>query len=325
MSDDTYGIIRELGRDCAGAIVIQPAPDPPPPRATTNTAEPLNEDQVLQLLSNLRSSPLGASTRVRVSLAGIQEKLLLTRMTDGHWGRPVDGTPSTHILKPEAERFPNTVENEGYCMRVARHLGLRSASVETTMVGEKKVLVVERYDRKVGPGGGVERIHQEDLCQALALPPQRKYQEDGGPSLRKVADLYQSAAGPESLDDLLRTATLNVALGNGDAHGKNFSILIADDGSLKPAPLYDVLSTRPYDILDLAMYVDNVRRMHEVTLPRLVNEAASWGMSRERADAITTDVLVRLPDAMEAAREETVDLPASMLSSIQSQVTGLRA
>ena len=109
---DTYGLIRALGRDCAGAIVIQPAGDPPPPQPTTVTAERLGSEELATLVANLRSAPLGIGGRVRVSLAGIQEKLVLTRMPDGSWGRPVDGTPSTHILKPEVAAFPQTVEND---------------------------------------------------------------------------------------------------------------------------------------------------------------------------------------------------------------------
>jgi serine/threonine-protein kinase HipA len=99
--DDTYGLIEALGRDCAGALVIQPLEDAPPPVPTTVTAERLEVGELEALVRDLRSAPLGAGGRVRVSLAGVQEKLLLTRMPDGSWGRPVDGTPSTHILKPE--------------------------------------------------------------------------------------------------------------------------------------------------------------------------------------------------------------------------------
>ncbi len=215
LAADTYGLIRELGRDCAGAIVIQPADDPAPPEATTTTAEALDPEEIEALVSNLRSAPLGAGGRVRISLAGIQEKLLLTRMRDGAWGRPVDGTPSTHILKPEIAAYPNTVENEAFCMRVAKHLGLDVAHVETTEVAARKLLIVERYDRTVGADGSVERIHQEDFCQATGTAPDTKYEEDGGPSLRQIAGILQSVAAADSLVRLLRAVTVNVLIGNG--------------------------------------------------------------------------------------------------------------
>ncbi len=148
-ADDTYGLIAELGRDCAGAIVIQPADEAAPGTPTTVTAEALTQEDAATLVRNLRSAPLGAGGRVRVSLAGVQEKLLLTRMPDGKWGRPVDGTPSTHILKPEIAAFPKTVENEAFCMRIAHNLSLAVAGIETTEIAKRRLIVVERFDRTV--------------------------------------------------------------------------------------------------------------------------------------------------------------------------------
>lgn len=135
--------------------MIQPDDEPPPAKPTIRTAAPLHGDELAELVANLRSAPLGVSGTVRVSLGGVQEKLLLTRMTDGSRGRPVDGTPSTHILKPEIAAYPQTVENEVFCMRIAKHLGLAVAEVEMMVVGGRKLLVVERYDRVVGPDGSV--------------------------------------------------------------------------------------------------------------------------------------------------------------------------
>ena len=103
-ASDAFGLLAALGRDCAGALVVQPEGDPPPPTPTTLTAQPLTADELGQLIANLHRAPLGIDRNVRLSLAGVQEKLLLARMPDGSWGRPVAGTPSTHILKPEMAR-----------------------------------------------------------------------------------------------------------------------------------------------------------------------------------------------------------------------------
>ena len=222
-ASDTYGLIRLLGRDCAGAMVIQPSGDLAPPLASTTTAEPLSTEDINELVRNLKSAPLGVGGRVRISLAGVQDKLVLTRMRDGNWGRPVDATPSTHILKPEIAAFPDTVQNEAFCMRVAKHLGLNVASVATTQIGGRTLLVVERYDRVIGADGTVRRIHQEDFCQATGVAPEQKYQEDGGPSLSRIAGILRDLGPPGSLERLLEAVTLNVLIGNGDAHGKNFS------------------------------------------------------------------------------------------------------
>ncbi|HEU0168229.1 MAG TPA: HipA domain-containing protein, partial [Chloroflexota bacterium] len=204
-------------------------------------------------------------------------------MPDGAWGRPVNGAPSTHILKPELPEYPNTVENEAFCMRLAKHLGVPAAEVAVTTIGSRKMLVVTRFDRQVGADGTTVRVHQEDFCQATGTNPQHKYQDDGGPSLSRVASIA-SSYDPPSLESLLRLLTLDLLVGNGDAHAKNFALLhlLHDDQgarlTLRLAPAYDVLSTLHYGDDRLAMYVDNVRRATNVTRQRLHNEAASWGV-----------------------------------------------
>jgi serine/threonine-protein kinase HipA len=323
-ADDTYGLIRELGRDCAGAVVIQPADDPPPPRATTLTAEALGPEEIGALVENLRSAPLGAGGRVRISLAGVQEKLLLTRMPDGKWGRPVDGTPSTHILKPEIAAYPQTVENEAFCMRIAKNLGLDVAAVQTTEVGGRKLIVVERYDRAVSADGSVERIHQEDFCQATGIAPETKYEEDGGPSLQRIAGILQSVAAADSLERFLQAVTLNVLVGNGDAHAKNFSLLHHASGALTLTPLYDLMCTQHYGDDRLAMYIDTVQRTSRVTAERIANEAVQWGMSRERATGTIGDILDRAPVAMATARKETDGVPDEMVATVERQLNQLR-
>jgi serine/threonine-protein kinase HipA len=323
-ADDTYGLIKALGRDCAGAIVIQPMEESAPPPSTTLTAEPLSDEEIADLVRNLRSAPLGAGGRVRISLAGVQEKLLLTRMPDGTWGRPVDGTPSTHILKPEIAAYPNAVENEAFCMRIAKHLGLQVANVETTEVAGRKLIVVERYDRLVQPDGAVERIHQEDFCQATGTRPDDKYQEDGGPSLARIADIVAAVTVRGSLERLIQAVTLNTLVGNGDAHAKNFSLLHERSGVLHLASLYDAMCTLTYSDNRLAMYVDDVRRTNRVTAQRLVNEGAGWGLPRQRCQEIVTDILDRAPDAIGAARDETAGVPDSIVSTVEGQLAQLR-
>jgi serine/threonine-protein kinase HipA len=321
--NDTYGLIRALGRDCAGAVVIQPADEAPPNAPTTTTAEPLDPKEIDALVRDLRSAPLGVGGRVRISLAGVQEKLVLTRMPDSRWGRPVDGTPSTHILKPEIAAFPLTVENEAFCMRVARHLGLDVASVETTVIAGRKLIVVERYDRRVDDDGSVTRIHQEDFCQALGIPPETKYEEDGGPSLSGIARILAAVAAPDSLERFLAAVVANALVGNGDAHGKNFSLLHDKSGALRLTPLYDVLSTLYYGEDRLALYIDNVHRTNRVTTPRIINEAVRWGISRRRASDIVNDLLARAPEAIDAARAETDGLPVELHGTVTTQLQQL--
>ncbi len=323
-SNDTFGLIRALGRDSAGALVIQPAEDPRPPTPSVLAAERLSDGELAELVAKLRSAPLGVDERVRISLAGVQEKLALTRLPDGAWGRPVDGAPSTHILKPDIANYPRTVENEVFCMRLARALGLSVASVEMTTVAGRNLIAVERYDRVVDGAGGVRRQHQEDICQAMGLLPTTKYEEDGGPSLDKLARIL-STYDPDALPTLVQATTLNVLVGNGDAHGKNFSLTHDGDGRVRLAPLYDVLSTLMYSDERLAMCIDTVQRTRRVTATRIVNEAVSWGLDRDRAHGIVTDLLAQVPDAVAQALAETPDAPQGLLDVIERQLAMLQS
>jgi serine/threonine-protein kinase HipA len=324
-SDDTYGLIRGLGRDCAGAIVVLLDDEAAPPAATTSTARPLSESELASLVANLREAPLGAGGRVRISLAGIQEKLLLTRMPNGSWGQPIDGTPSTHILKPEIARFPNTVENELFCMRTAKYLGLPVAEVDTMIVGGRKMIIVERFDRVVHEEGSVSRLHQEDLCQATETSPDQKYEESGGPSLKQIATILQQVASPESVETLLEAVVLNVLIGNGDAHAKNFSLIHEQGGRIRLAPLYDLMSTLIYQDDRLAMFIDGVHRTERATVTRIVNEAAHWGMSRRRAGEIVLGLLDRFEGAVQAAAEQTPGVPEAILDVCREQLTMVKS
>lgn len=324
-SNDTFALIRALGRDCAGAVVIQPAEDPPPPPPTTATAAPLSSEELESLVRELRSAPLGAGGRVRVSLAGVQEKLVLTRMPDGRWGRPIDGTPSTHILKPEIAAYPMTVENEAFCMRVAMHLGLSVAQVETTEIAGRKLIVVERYDRDVAADGTVQRIHQEDLCQAAGIAPEAKYEEDGGPSLSRIAGILATVTPRDSLERLLEAVVVNSALGNGDAHAKNFSLLHEPGGALRLSPLYDIVSTLHYGDDRLAMHVDGVHRTSGVTSDRIAAEATRWGLSRAVAAEVIGGLLSRASEAITAARDETPGIPDALVATVTKQLARVAA
>ncbi len=313
-------MISAIGRDCAGAVVIQPVEsDPPCIPPSTSSAEPLATEDIELLVQNLRTAPLGIDERVRLSLGGVQEKLLLTRMPDGSWGRPVDGTPSTHIIKPEIARFPGTVENEAFCMRIAKHLGLKVAEVDLIDIGARQLLSVTRFDRFVRPDGTLERVHQEDFCQAFGIDPQHKYEQDGGPSLRRIARTVTDVATPDSLVDLIKAMVLNALVGNGDAHGKNFSLIHQPSGVLELAPIYDVMCTLHYGDDRLAMYIDDVHKIDRVTARRLINEATSWGVPRHRAEAIVGEVLDGSAGAIEAALKETPNVSGDIVTTIESQ------
>ena len=182
-----------------------------------------------------------------MSLAGAQSKIPVV-LVAGRVALPAPGQPSTHILKPPMPDLEATTENEALAMRLAARLGLAVAPVRPEVVAGKPYLLVERYDRQAVESGLVDRLHQEDFCQALGIVPQEKYASDGGPGFPQCFDLIRRVCTRPGVAvlGLLDAAILQVLLGNADAHGKNYSLLRQPDGDVGLAPLYDLLSTIAY-------------------------------------------------------------------------------
>jgi len=302
---DVLGLLKAIGLDCAGALVAIPEGETPP---DPGKQELVTDAQIADRLRNLRFAPLGVDQRVRVSLAGKQEKLLLSASGDG-WGLPVDGAPSTHIVKPAHPLLADTLANEALCMNVARHLGIVAAGVEVRTFEGIPALVIERYDRSPSDGRHpVARVHQEDLCQAHALDPQRKYEERGGPSLRRCAETIQLwAREPKEVERLLDIVTLNVLVGNADAHAKNLSLLHAASGQVRLAPAYGVMATRHYLGVSTipGMFVNGIQDISDIRSEDLVSEAVSWGMDRDVAEDRVGRVLAGAREAIRVAAGET--------------------
>ena len=328
-ANDDFGLLAALGKDCAGALVIQPAGEKPPEPAAPPAAEGISDQEVGRRLAGLEVYPLGVDERVRVSLAGQQSKLLLARRTDGQWALPVEGAVSTHILKPTHPQLEGVVANEAFCMTLAAEAGLEAAGTSVARFSGMEALVSERYDRRYRPDGRVERIHQEDACQALSVltvPPERKYQESGGPSLVRVAGLLDRWAEPGTKQSLLRAVAFNVLVGNADAHGKNFSFLHDPDGSIRLAPLYDIMSTvalvHPAGPVSttLALFVDDRRDINEVGVDDLVAEARRWGLTSLVACQIVGDLLERLPSAIEST-SDILSPPERLVNVVAGRVT----
>ena len=189
---------------------------------------------------------LAGEDGIRLSLAGAQGKAAVA-IRDGSYLLPVGGSPSTHILKPDSERFPGLVENEFFCMRLAAALGLDVAPVEIAAAGSIRFLQVSRYDRRPDGAEGWTRIHQEDFCQALGIAPELKYQNEGGPGFKECFKLIRANSSIPVYDvlKLFDAVVFNFLIGNNDAHGKNFSFLY-DGDETRLAPLYDLVSTELY-------------------------------------------------------------------------------
>jgi serine/threonine-protein kinase HipA len=279
-----FGLLRELGADCAGAVVVL-RPDTELDEAA-GRIKWLSDEQIEELLKNLRRHPLGIAPEegIRLSLAGLQEKLIVTRAANGSIGQPIHGTPSTHIIKPAQNDYPGIVENEAFCLRVAARVGLPAARAEIRSFGAIQTLIVERFDRTISDSGSIVRLHQEDFCQALGVLPTAKYENEGGPSITGIAALLRELGDARDLRNFSLAILVNFLLGNSDAHGKNFALLYDQPGRVRLAPAYDVVSTNVYDGLTtrLAMSIDGVEDPTRVTADNWNRMLAAAGFRPQR-------------------------------------------
>jgi serine/threonine-protein kinase HipA len=284
---DSFGLLAALGRDCAGALQILDGRR----MSEVPAVEWLDDRGLAGLIAELPRHPLGVQgrdDRMRLSLAGVQNKAILVRDVTGRFGRALNGMPSTHILKPEPteEIHPGLARNEFFCMRLARLCGLPSAAVELQTIGAVPCLIVERYDRdrSAWPPG---RLHQEDLCQALGIPPEFKYQQPGWklPSYRALAQLLDEHSAQPGIDRLAaaKAAVFHFLVGNADAHAKNISLLYEPEG-IRLAPLYDVVSTAAYPELsqDLALAIGDEFAPQAIGPTQWSDLAADFGLGRRQ-------------------------------------------
>jgi serine/threonine-protein kinase HipA len=300
---DTFGLLERYGRDIAGALVIGPdAPDD-----SRFGLEPYDEATLGDEVGALDQNPLGIHDDSELSLAGLQNKLLLVRQ--GHqWARPQHGRPSTHILKAEDRRYPDLARAEADCLALARAVDLTPVGSSLELIGGTPCLITERYDRVVAEDGSVARVHQEDLCQAVGVDGagnrgRAKYQRrgGGGPGLREAASLLEAYAD-DALAELTRLVSaiaFTVAIGNADAHAKNLSFLHDTPTTIRLAPLYDTVPTILWANLtdEAAMSINGRFSMRQLTLADIAEEAASWPLDRAVAEQAASETIERVRDA----------------------------
>jgi serine/threonine-protein kinase HipA len=197
-----YAMLEQIGGECAGAVTFIPAGEKLPEQHYGYRQ--LSPAELAAILRELPKRPLLAGDEgIRLSLAGAQDKVTV-RIEGDEVSLPLGGAPSTHILKPAVERFAGVVFNEHLCMRLAAASGLPAAAVETRSVDGMDYLLVERYDRahRTVDGGPpvLERLHQEDFCQAQGIVSEMKYQKEGGPSLKQCFSLLRDVSSAPVVD-----------------------------------------------------------------------------------------------------------------------------
>jgi serine/threonine-protein kinase HipA len=297
------------------------------PEVSGYSYEAISDAKLIEILDQLPQRPLLAGrSEVRLSLAGAQNKIAL-RLEDTGYSIPKNESPSTHLLKPEVARFPGLAENEAYCLKLAAALGLKTCQAEAVQLGPYRCLLVNRYDR-VARGDTVDRLHQEDFCQALGFPSRTKYQSEGGPGLAQCFELLRRVSSSPARDllQLFNAVLFNFLIGNHDAHGKNFSLLyLPEDGrvAVRLAPFYDLVSTAIYPELTPKMAM----KIGKSSLPdecRLRDWELYWeaiGFSQKQARRQTLEFLENLSDVCELTKSE---VETKIQSVIRERVDALR-
>ena len=322
---DIKGLLAAVGADCAGAVQV--LPEGVDPVGQGELLE-MSDAEVVAVVESLPTWDLPDDFAITASLGGVQSKVLLTKYGD-QWCWPAGGAASTHIIKPDPldSPIPHLLASEDWALRLASSIGLRAARAELELFGSRLSLVVQRYDR----GTTGERIHQEDFTQLLGLPAAAKYDQSTGlPSrLARVVE----RVGPHSKDasafrvELLKTVTFNLLIGNGDAHSKNYSILIQENGEVSLAPLYDAAPT-------LLLYsrssnaghaIAGQARLNYLTADHLVREAASWGLDPEEGRVVVEETLQRAIAADVGASEEISKLPELVAARASDLLAGRAA
>lgn len=251
---DAYSMLAKIGRDCVGALQFLPEDADMETGDTTRIdGNPVSDLEIEGLLKNLVQAPLGLGLDedFRISVAGAQEKTALL-WHEGRWLKPRGTTPTTHLLKTQMGTLPNgldlslSVENEYYCLKLMGAFGLPVNAAEIQTFGRTKALVVERFDRRWTRDKRLLRLPQEDCCQALSVPPTRKYQSDGGPGIADILRFLQGSDAPaKDQKSFLKAQMVFWLIGATDGHAKNFSLFLRPEGRFSLTPLYDVLSAQP--------------------------------------------------------------------------------
>lgn len=343
---DAYSLLSAIGRDCVGAMQFVPDEDRADGGADGEAGAEISgtvvgDDEIADMLANLKGAPLGVGADIdedfRISVAGAQEKTALLRH-EGQWLRPHGRTPTTHIFKPQIGHIQtaggtidlsDSVENEYYCLKLMEAFGLPANGVEISQFGERKVLVIERFDRTWTRDGRLIRLPQEDCCQALSVPPTQKYQSEGGPGVAAIVDLLRGSDEPQE-DQLafFKSQIIFWLIGATDGHAKNFSLFLRPGGRFRLTPFYDVLTAQPsldarqirYNGFRLAMSLGNSGhyRIHDITGRHFVEAAQRARLPRSLAERAIEGVLAGAGAAFEAVeRALPRDFPAQIHGSVR--------
>lgn len=333
---DAYSLLTAIGRDCVGALQFIAADDD---QTLANTAkidgQSIDEEVIEALLKNLAQAPLGLNRDddFRISVAGAQEKTALL-WYEGQWLKPHGKTPTTHIFKTQIGKLPNgidlsnSVENEFYCLKLVEAFGIPVNHVEMKTFGKTKSLVIRRFDRHWTKDGRLIRLPQEDCCQALSVPPTKKYQNEGGPGIAEIVELLKGSDTPErDQRRFFKAQTLFWLMGATDGHAKNFSVFLKPGGGFEMTPLYDILTAQPSvdkrqidrNQMKLAMRVgdNNHYRINEIRIRHFVQTGTAAGLPNKLMQSVIEEII---DSAQKAIATVETALPAGFPEELGKSV-----
>jgi len=259
--DNDFLLLKAIGGECAGAVSLAENESPP---VDENEYEHLSEHDLIKMIgSSLRKPLLISHDELRLSLAGAQNKIPL-RFKNEQFYLPKGNSPSTHILKLISPGFEGLVENELFCMKLAKRAGLDVPDVFIWEAGSCRAFIIERYDRYYDSREWIHRLHQEDFCQITGTGPNRKYENEGGPGIQTCIDVINRFCSVPILEKkkFINWVLFNFFIGNCDAHAKNISMLYVNQ-EIKLAPFYDIVSTLIFPELSkkMAMHIGGKKQI----------------------------------------------------------------
>ena len=294
---EVIDLLAHLGEDLAGAAQFVRDDRLETVLSRAGTVVPLNDDAVADLARAARRDTLPYDGDAQVgyfSLAGAQAKFALQKTPAG-WALPSGAQPSTHIFKPAIPGLENQDVVEVVTMRLASELGLPTAHSQLVTIGGERLIEIERYDR-FDVDGQWQRVHQEDLCQALGIHPLNKYEAQGGPGVAACAEVIRRTCGDQDVLTFARSVMFNYAVRGSDAHARNYSLLLTP-GDVRLAPLYDLNSTLTFGdhwANRLAMRIGGEDRMDAIRWANWTQFAAEVGLDTQWV----RDELIQMIDAV---------------------------
>lgn len=307
-----FALLELIGGDCAGALSFLP-PDTTPVAGRNRYAE-IPTSELLRIIapsgSEVDSAGWSPLQSYRGSLAGAQDKIGVL-VDSGRIYLPLDGSPSSHLLKINGDEWPLMLEHEWLGMRTAQEIGLPVAHFELKDCQGLRYALVERYDRFRDGTGTLRRLHQEDFCQVLGYRSTMKYQDAGGPTLQNVAQLLHSISSNTITDikNLIQWQAFNIYAGNADGHAKNIAILRRENGTITLAPFYDLVLTRAYPALGRKSAFSVGTQYSAGTIgARQWRKLANWcRVPEQEVMEVVQDIAERLPRTFRLARQEFED------------------